>query len=173
MTFYFLYDIIGSEIENTFCSNGGIMKEYLYTNKEDNRVRLVTVDNNGRHTSKSYPRILMEKKLGRPLQFYEDVHHIDGNPSNNNINNLEIKIHGEHQKEHSLKYYDTIEICQICGKEFQMSKEKWQRFFSNMSRTKNKRRCLLTCSKSCAGKAGSNKYPLIYKIENRLQKLKF
>ncbi|MBO7715542.1 MAG: HNH endonuclease [Methanobrevibacter sp.] len=149
------------------------MKEYLYTNKKDNRVRLVIVDSNGRHTSKSYPRILMEKKLGRPLQSYEDVHHIDGNPSNNNISNLEIKIHGEHQKEHSLKYYDTIEICQICGKEFQMSKEKWQRFFSNMSRTKNKRRCLLTCSKSCAGKASSNKYPLMYKIENRLQELKF
>lgn len=46
-------------------------KNYLYTSKKDGRVRLVIVDDNGKHTSKSYPRILMGEKLGRPLEPYE------------------------------------------------------------------------------------------------------
>ena len=43
------------------------MKEYLYTGK-DNRTRLVFVDDNGKHSSVSYPRILVEQSLGRPLK---------------------------------------------------------------------------------------------------------
>jgi len=33
-------------------------------------------------------RLVMEKKIGRYLKVYEQVHHIDGNSSNNNISNL-------------------------------------------------------------------------------------
>jgi len=49
------------------------MKQFLYTSKKDKRTRLVTVDNNGKHSSKSYPRILMEEKLGRPLEPYKNM----------------------------------------------------------------------------------------------------
>jgi hypothetical protein len=35
-------------------------------------------------------RIVMENKIGRYLEPSEVVHHIDGNPSNNNIENLEL-----------------------------------------------------------------------------------
>lgn len=145
------------------------MHTYLYMNKKDGRVRQVIVDDNGRHTSKSYPRILMEEKLGIPLEPYEDVHHKDENPSNNSLDNLEIRIHGEHQRAHSQKYKDTEEICQVCGTRFIMSKERWRNFFSDLSRKSNKLR-YLTCSKSCAGKAG-NKCHLLYSIEDRLLSL--
>ena len=50
---------------------------YVYTNK-DGRVRAVIRNEDGSITSKSYPRILMEESLGRPLEPYEDVHHKDG-----------------------------------------------------------------------------------------------
>ena len=49
------------------------MKRYLYVGK-DNRSRVVIKKDDGTMTSVSYPRILMEEKLGRPLKPYEDVH---------------------------------------------------------------------------------------------------
>lgn len=143
------------------------MQEYVYQSKKDGRIRQVIVDDNGKHTSKSYPRILMEKKLGRPLEPYEDVHHKDENPSNNDLSNLEIRLHGEHQREHSQKYLNTTEICQVCGIKFVMKKEKWQRLFSDLSRLKTKPR-YITCSRSCASKAGSNKYNLLYDANDRI-----
>ena len=144
------------------------MKTYIYTSKDDNRKRCVVVDDNGNHTSISYPRILMAQKLGRPLKPNEDVHHIDEDVTNNDISNLEVRIHGEHQKEHSTKYVDTTETCMICGCKFTMKGAKWARFYVDLTRGRKR---ILTCSKSCAGKAGSINYPFLYKIEDRLQEV--
>lgn len=45
-------------------------------------------------------RIIMEKKIGRPLLRSEIIHHKDGDRSNNKISNLEILTQAEHAKEH-------------------------------------------------------------------------
>lgn len=45
-------------------------------------------------------RMLMEKHLGRKLDRYEIVHHVDGNTSNNQIENLEVIEYGYHTKMH-------------------------------------------------------------------------
>lgn len=67
---------------------------------------------------KSYPRVLMELKIGRPLEPYEQVHHIDENPLNNDLDNLEIALSGEHQRYHFTKYKENIiSKCVYCGKE--------------------------------------------------------
>lgn len=100
----------------------------------------------------SYPKYLMEHYLGRPLKIDEEVHHKDGNPLNNDLSNLEIRHHGEHQKEHSTKYHDRIEICQWCGKEFLWTSKEQRIFYTNRSRSNkiysnNKP----FCSKSCCG----------------------
>lgn len=142
------------------------MKQYVYTCK-DGRTRMVFVDENGKHSSKSYPRILMEEKLGRPLEPYEDVHHKDGDLTNNDISNLEVQIHGEHQRMHHPKiYFDTIEKCVICGKDFVMTAEKWQNLCCDLKR---KRPRNLTCSQSCSGKLGSGKYELLYDSTIRIK----
>jgi len=44
----------------------------------------------------------MEAHLGRELLSTEIVHHIDGNPQNNNIANLEIMTLSEHARHHRL-----------------------------------------------------------------------
>jgi len=40
----------------------------------------------------------MAKALNRPLREWETVHHIDRNPSNNDLENLQLRIgnHGHH-----------------------------------------------------------------------------
>lgn len=43
-------------------------------------------------------RFLMEVALGRKLESWEHVHHIDGNHLNNSIENLEVLSNSEHQK---------------------------------------------------------------------------
>lgn len=135
---------------------------------EDGRWRAYCVDSNGKPHIVSYPRILVEQKLGRPLKPDEDVHHIDGNVDNNDISNLQVVNHGEHQREHSTKYIDTIEICQICGCKFTMTGHRWARFYGDLNRSDYKRNRGLTCGKSCAGKLSSGRYIPLYKIEDRL-----
>ena len=56
----------------------------------------------------------MEKKLRRPLLTAEIIHHIDGNPSNNDIENLMIVNLISHRKIHARKYKRP---CIICGKD--------------------------------------------------------
>ena len=49
-------------------------------------------------------RILAEKKLGRKLKKLEIVHHIDGNNTNNNLENLLVISQSEHCKLHNFGY---------------------------------------------------------------------
>lgn len=123
------------------------MKKYIYTGKDD-RTRVVIQNDDGTMTSKSYPRILMEENLGRPLEPNEDVHHIDGDKTNNSIDNLEIKMHGEHQREHMpVKYFDKKVTCQVCGKEFIYTAKQQSNYQRDLNRH---RRRAITCSRKCA-----------------------
>ena len=45
-------------------------------------------------------RALLEKKLGRYLKPNEQADHIDGNKENNSEENVQLKILGDHQREH-------------------------------------------------------------------------
>lgn len=120
-----------------------------YTNN-CNRLFIITIDNGKRRTI-SYPRYLMEQKLGRPLEPQEDVHHIDENPLNNELSNLEIRMHGEHQKEHSLKAPLEIKYnCDWCGKEFILSKNQRGEYMH----PRKKRGTRHFCSRRCAGLCG-------------------
>ena len=131
----------------------------VYTNIcKDGRLRSVIVNDDGSKQTISYPRLLMEKELGRKLLSDEDVHHIDNDYTNNNIENFQIIKHGEHQKQHSTKYHDKYITCDYCGKEFLWSAKQQKIWNSNKSRkSNNDKERHVFCSKSCSGKYGRAK----------------
>lgn len=54
----------------------------------------------GEHKGRGVHVVLMEKRLGRRLLPDEVVHHIDGNPSNNEENNLALMTRSGHTRLH-------------------------------------------------------------------------
>ena len=99
----------------------------------------------------SYPRLVVEEHLGRKLLPEEDVHHKDGDFNNNDISNLEIILHGVHQRSHSLKYIDKSAVCAVCGNLFIWSGKRQQRYYSDLRVGRNR---IITCSKSCSSLYG-------------------
>lgn len=61
-------------------------------------------------------RYVMEEHLGQPLKSWEIVHHRDGNPSNNDINNLELMTQSNHYKLHEMGQRALDDVpCATCG----------------------------------------------------------
>lgn len=128
-----------------------VPKYYIHTGK-DGRVRIIWRTVNGSTTSKSYPKFLMEQKLGKELLPTEDVHHVDENPLNNDISNFTIIKHGEHQKHHTLyNYHDQYVECEICGKTFLWTVKQQMNYYHDIKSNRIRYR---TCSRSCQSYAG-------------------
>ena len=66
------------------------------TVKPDGYVEFTRGPNKGR----SEHRVVMEQHLGRKLTTDEVVHHIDENPANNDISNLQVMTRSEHTAHH-------------------------------------------------------------------------
>lgn len=91
-------------------------------------------------------RVLMENKIGRLLEPYEVVHHLDHDHKNNDIDNLQIMTvdeHNAHHTKHNTK--PPIELsCAHCGEVFYRKRN---------SVKPNKTGHY--CSRSCNGKANA------------------
>ncbi len=95
------------------------------------RTRLIR--RNGKKVRES--RWLMEKELGRELLPTEQVHHKNGDPLDNRLENLEVMDCKAHMKLHKQIYPDQ-KSCAHCGTEFTVNPRK---------RERNK-----CCSRDCA-----------------------
>lgn len=137
-----------------------------YTAK-DGRLRIVGVDSdNVRHTI-SYPKYLMELHLGRYLDEKEQVDHIDGNPLNNAITNLQIKTLGEHQALDVWRNKNVLVNCKYCGKPFIIEGGKMH--------YRNRNQSGYFCSKQCSGKYGREIQlgKLTYTVEPKIIAFKY
>lgn len=120
-----------------------------YLSEKDKRLRCVLVFPNGKKKTVSYPKYLMEVHLDRYLEENETVDHIDGNPLNNEIENLQILTRALHAFLDAKRNKDTVVTCEHCGKKFLIKGS------SIRNRNRNTRsNSGYFCSKSCSGKYG-------------------
>jgi len=114
-------------------------------NCSDRRKRVV---DNG--TTKLYARYLIEVKIGRELTDKEQVHHIDGDPTNDDTSNLEVLLTSNHIKDHRQEYFEVEVTCMECKKNFMLTPLQHRNRESNIRRGKSERGPF--CSRSCSGK---------------------
>lgn len=79
-------------------------------------MRIVFPDGTKRGTL--YARYLMECHLGRFLTLEEEVHHKNGNPLDDRIDNLEVLTTYEHRMKHHPRVLPKAFECPVCGKIF-------------------------------------------------------
>ena len=79
--------------------------------KRDNRLRISIQFPDGKKIAKSYPKYLMEVHLDRFLEEDETVDHIDGNPLNNDLSNLQILDRKTHSSLDVLRNKDVLVTC--------------------------------------------------------------
>lgn len=124
---------------------------YLVTNKE-NRKTVILFNNKNDRTSTQYARYLMSVSVGRFLdKDLETVDHIDGDKTNDAIENLTILSRKENIVK-SAKKDDFICICPICFKEFIVPRSRSGKKIRE--KIKNNEVC---CSVACGRVSASNK----------------
>lgn len=79
------------------------LKVYGPYTRKDNRQHIILYDTETKiRRTQSYPRYLMEQHLGRELSPVEHVDHINNNPSDNRIENLQLLSQLENNRKSNL-----------------------------------------------------------------------
>ena len=77
-----------ADLEGNIYSNGSLRKK-TYKTKKQGRAKLNLSVHGSRYT-KAVSRLVLSAKLGRPLEVWEHACHVNGDPCDDHMDNLEI-----------------------------------------------------------------------------------
>ena len=121
--------------------------------RKDGRQHVILIYENGRRRTVSYPKFLVEQRLGRELDpDTETIDHLDTDFNNNNIDNLRILDRKTHAAEDATYLVPTEFECPLCGAHFSLSGLRLHWAKDNRKQGK----AGPFCSRRCAGVYGSN-----------------
>jgi len=114
--------------------------------RKDGRKHMCVVTDDGKRTTISYPKYLMEIHLGRKLEEHETVDHINNDFTDDRIENLQILSRADNTRKQCAlnprKYYEFI--CPVCH-------NKSVKAMNQVKANKKKGKSGPYCSKRCAG----------------------
>lgn len=119
--------------------------------RKDGRKHVCIIED-GKRTTKSYPKYLMELKLGRSLLGNETVDHIDTDFTNDEENNLQVLSRSEHVRIDLKRLTSRTFACPMCNKEFEVSGPKRLR---NLYYYRMIKKAGPFCSRRCSGLYGA------------------
>lgn len=100
------------------CGGIGIhMKIYGPYKRDDGRSHMIIINDHGVRYTQSYPRYLMEQHLGRKLEEWETVDHINGDSSDDRIENFQLLTRSENVRKSARPTPMYTFICPVCKKE--------------------------------------------------------
>ena len=103
-----------------------VVKIYGPYTRKDNRQHIICMMKDGSRKTISYPKYLMEKRIGRYLTEEETVDHIDGDFLNNNPGNLQILGRSKHASLDVLRLKAKAFKCPLCGEGFKKEGQELQ-----------------------------------------------
>lgn len=108
---------------------------------QGNRQIVIMYRPDGSRTGMDFGRYLMSVQMGRMLSTREHVDHIDNNPSNNTLANLQILTPGQNRRKNAAPMAVVQLQCMVCG----------NRFFREAHRV-HKDVMRTNCSRSCGAR---------------------
>jgi len=102
----------------------------------------------GTRRTMSYPKYLMEKRIGRKLRKDETVDHINRNFLDNTPSNMQVLKRSKHSKEDARRLKPITFRCPVCGRFFRRSGKRLVRIYER----KKMRKAGPFCRSRCQGK---------------------
>ena len=121
------------------------MKIYGPYTRKDGRKHVIHYDGVTKHTQ-SYPRYLMEQHLGRKLESWEQVDHINNDPTDDRLENFQILTQLENIQKSAVKVKYIEFTCPVCKNTFSISAGRYKHNQLVQGKAGP------YCSRSCAGK---------------------